>query len=132
MAGLDESLLLNEHGFLTEGSISNVFFVSRTGLITPSLESGILPGITREVVIELAGALGINVTEGEVRLGELGHFDEAFLTNSVIELMPLVEVRESAGKVVTIGSGEPGKLTKRLMAAYREMVERETNKGLPS
>ncbi len=125
-AGLDESLLLNEHGLLTEGSISNVFFVSPAGLVTPPEESGILPGITRGVVKELADTLGINVTEGAVKLEDLRQFDEAFLTNSVMEIMPLVEVRDSAGKIITIGSGRPGKLTKRLMAAYREMVERET------
>jgi len=125
-AGLDESLLLNEYDFITEGSISNVFFVSHTGLVTPPLESGILPGVTREVVMELAHLLGINITEAEVRLEDLGQFDEAFLTNSVMELMPLVEARDDAGKIITIGSGKPGKLTRRLMAAYREMVERET------
>ena len=125
-AGLDESLLLNERGLITEGSISNVFFVAHSGLVTPPVESGILPGITREVVMELADALGINVTEGEVRLEDLGQFDEAFLTNSVMEIMPLVEVRDNAGEVITIGSGRPGKITRRLMAAYREMVERET------
>ncbi|GAI05014.1 unnamed protein product, partial [marine sediment metagenome] len=65
-AGLDESLLLNERGFITEGSISNVFFVAHSGLVTPPVESGILPGITRKVVMELADAMGINVTEGEV------------------------------------------------------------------
>ncbi len=125
-AGLNESLLLNEHGLLTEGSISNVFFVSQTGLVTPPVESGILPGITRGVVMELADSLGINVTEGEVRVEDLRRFDEAFLTNSVVEIMPLVEVRDNAGESTIIGSGRPGKLTKRLMAAYREMVERET------
>ncbi len=125
-AGLDESLLLNERGFITEGSISNVFFVAHSGLVTPPVESGILPGITREVVMELAGGLGINATEGEVRLEDLGQFGEAFLTNSVMEIMPLVEVRDNAGEIITIGSGKPGKLTRRLMAAYREMVERGT------
>lgn len=125
-AGLNESLLLNEHGLLTEGSISNVFFVSQTGLVTPPVESGILPGITRGVVMELADSLEMNVTEGEVRLEDLRRFDEAFLTNSVMEIMPLVEVRDNTGRVITIGSGRPGKLTERLMTAYREMVERET------
>jgi len=125
-AGLDEALLLNERGFITEGSISNVFFVAHSGLVTPSLESGILPGITRGVVLELADTLKINITEGEVRLEDLGQFDEAFLTNSVMELMPLVEVKDQAGKAITIGSGRPGKITKKLMAAYKEMVERET------
>jgi len=126
-AGLDESLLLNECGSITEGSISNVFFVtSQSALVTPHLESGILPGITREVVMELAGMLGIDVTEDDIKLEDLERFDEAFLTNSVMEIMPLVEVRDSAGKIMTIGSGRPGKLTRRLMAAYREMVERGT------
>ncbi|MFQ6121888.1 MAG: aminotransferase class IV [Dehalococcoidales bacterium] len=127
-SGLDEALLLNEHGFIAEGSTSNIFFVSSVGLVTPSLESGILPGITREVVMELADSLGVNVTEGEVKLEDLGQFDEAFLTNSVMEIMPLVEVRDNEGKSLTIGSGRPGKLTKRLMAAYKEMVERETSR----
>jgi branched-chain amino acid aminotransferase len=125
-AGLDESLLLNERAFITEGSISNVFFVANSGLITPPVESGILPGVTRQAVMELAGALDINVSEVDIRLEDLGHFDEAFLTNSIIELMPLVEVRDNAGKVVTIGSGRPGEITRKLMAAYREMVEKET------
>ncbi|MFC1916040.1 aminotransferase class IV [Chloroflexota bacterium] len=126
-SGLDEALLLNEHGFIAEGSISNVFFASlRSGLVTPSLESGILPGITRQVVMELASHLTLNVTEGEIRLEDLGQFDEAFLTNSVMEIMPLVAVRDNTGKVITIGSGRPGKVTRELMAAYREMVERET------
>ncbi|MFQ5996675.1 MAG: aminotransferase class IV [Dehalococcoidales bacterium] len=125
-AGFDEALLLNERGFIAEGSISNVFFVTRSGLVTPPLESGILPGITREVVMALADTLKIKVTETEVRLEDLGQFDEAFLTNSVMELMPLVEVGDKAGKVITIGSGKPGKITQRLMTAYRETVERET------
>ena len=123
--GLEEALLLNENGSLTEGSISNVFFVESDALVTPSLGSGILPGITREMVIELAEALGVKVSEGEVKLADLERFDEAFLTNSVIEIMPLVEVRD-AGRIITIGSGKPDKLTKQLMAAYKEMVARET------
>ena len=98
---------------MAEGSGSNVFFVKASGLVTPSLESGILPGITREVVMELAEALGISVTEGDVSLADLGRFDEAFLTNSVIEIMPLVAVRDEAGQTITIGSGKPGRITRR-------------------
>jgi len=125
-AGLDEALLLNESGFIAEGSVSNIFFATSSRLVTPPLESGILPGITREVVIELADTLGINVAERDVRLADLGQFDEAFLTNSVMEIMPLVAVRDDAGQTVTIGSGKPGEVTRRLMTAYKEMVERET------
>ncbi len=125
-AGLDEALLLNESGFIAEGSVSNIFFATSSSLVTPPLESGILPGITREVVIELADTLGINVAERDVRLADLGQFDEAFLTNSVMEIMPLVAVRDDAGQTVTIGSGKSGEVTRRLMSAYRDMVERET------
>jgi len=125
-AGQDEALLLNEQGAITEGSVSNVFFVTSSGLVTPPLESGILPGITREVVLELAEALGISVAERDVSMADLKQFDEAFLTNSVMEIMPLVAVMDNAGQTVTIGSGKPGKVTKRLMAAYRQRVERET------
>ncbi|GAH82076.1 unnamed protein product, partial [marine sediment metagenome] len=125
-AGLDEALLLNDDGFIAEGGSSNAFFVKSSRLVTPSLGSGILPGITREVVIELADELGIGVTEGTVGLATVRHCDEAFLTNSVIEIMPLVAVRDDTGQTVTIGSGRPGEVTRRLMAAYKERVERET------
>ncbi len=127
VAGFDEALLLNEKGFIAEGSVSNVFFVASGSLVTPSLNSGILPGIARELVIELARSLGIHVIEAEVRLTDLKQADEAFLTNSIMEIMPLVAVSDGAGEDIHIGSGKPGGLTRRLMAAYREMVERETS-----
>jgi len=121
-AGADEAILLNERGFLCEGSTSNIFLVSKGELITPDKESGCLPGITRQVVIELARGLGIGISEREVRLEELLRAGEAFLTNSIMELMPLAEVN---GK--PIGRGE---VTGRLMQAYKETVVRETKKGL--
>jgi branched-chain amino acid aminotransferase len=124
--GLHEALMLNDEGYIAEGSGCNVFFVKSSGLVTPALASGALPGITREVVIGLASRLRIGVTEGTVGLGALRHSDEAFLTNSMIEIMPLVQVRDEAGSAITIGSGKPGKVTKRLMAAYKDMVAKET------
>ena len=126
-AGLDEALLLNERDFVAEGSISNVFFVEHGALLTPSLESGILPGITREAVLELAAGLKIRTIEADIMVEDLPRFDEAFLTNSVLEIMPLVAVRDRTGKTVSFGSGKPGKTTQRLMSAYREMVARETD-----
>lgn len=127
-SGWDEALMLNERGFLAEGSISNVFFVKGSGLVTPSLANGVLPGITRAVVMELAEAMGIGVAEGEVSPADLGQFDEAFLTNSLMEVMPLVAVGE-AGQTLTIGSGRPGRVTRRLMAAYQGMVAQETGQS---
>jgi branched-chain amino acid aminotransferase len=120
-SGADEAILLNERGSLCEGSTSNIFLVSKRNLITPGEESGCLPGITRQVVIELARGLGVNLVRREVRLEELLHADEAFLTSSIIELMPVAEVNGQR-----IGRG---KVTERLMQAYKEAVVTETKQG---
>jgi branched-chain amino acid aminotransferase len=122
--GADEAILLNESGLLCEGSTNNIFLVSKGNLTTPDEESGCLPGITRQVVIELAKELGLKVAEREVRLEELLNADEAFLTSSLIELMPLTEVN---GK--PIGESKRGKVTERLMSAYKEAVVKETKQG---
>lgn len=124
--GLDEALLLNEDGYIAEGGNSNVFFVRGSRLVTPSLGSGILPGITREVVAELADGLGIIVTEGTVGLGVIRQCEEAFLTSSIIEVMPVVAVRDENGQMMNIGTGKPGEITRQLLAAYQERVEKET------
>jgi len=128
-AGLDESIILNEQGFITEGSISNVFFVNSAAcLVTPPVTSGLLPGITRQVILELAGSLGIDTVESEVRLADLKQFEEAFLTNSLIEVIPLVEIRDNAGKTIPVGSGNPGPVTRKLATAYQQMVEHYTSR----
>ena len=116
-AGCDEAILLNERGYLAEGSTSNIFVVSNGKLITPSLESGILPGITREAVLEIAWASNIKTQERQVELKELVEAEETFVTNSIMELMPLTWFE---GK--PIGSGKPGKLTQRIQAAYKKLV----------
>jgi branched-chain amino acid aminotransferase len=120
-ASADEALLLNEKGFVAEGSSTNIFIVSGKTLITPSTESGALPGITREAVLELAQSTGIMSMARQVELGELLGADEAFLTNSVLEIMPLTRLD---GK--PIGSGKPGSLTQQIMSNYRELVAKET------
>jgi len=120
--GMDEALFLNEKGFLTEASGSNIFLVKDGNLITPRFETGILPGVTRIVVFELANQLGIKVKEKYVRLDELLQADEAFITNSLIEIVPVTGV---GGK--KIGKGKPGTITKKLMKAYKELVAKETN-----
>jgi branched-chain amino acid aminotransferase group I len=116
-AGYDEAILLNEHGYLAEGSTTNIFLISNGELITPSLESGLLPGITREVVLEIARASNIKTLERQVELKELVETGEAFVTNSILELMPLTWLE---GK--PIGSGKPGELTKKMRAAYKKLV----------
>jgi branched-chain amino acid aminotransferase len=117
-AGYDEAILLNEQGYLAEGSTTNIFLASNNELITPSLESGVLPGITREVVIEIARAANIKTLERQVELKALIEAEEAFVTNSILELIPLTWFE---GK--TIGTGKPGHLTKELMAAFKKLVD---------
>lgn len=119
-AAVNDALFLNDKSLLAEASMSNIFLVTNGLLKTPGLESGILPGITRETILELAPALGINAREQDIGLDELYQAEEAFLTNVMVEIMPLTEV---AGK--PIGSGRPGSLTQRLRAAYRELVRAE-------
>jgi branched-chain amino acid aminotransferase len=119
-AGCDEAILLNEGGYLAEGSTTNIFLVSNGKLVTPSLESGVLPGITREAVLEIAPALNIKTVERQVELKELIEAEEAFVTNSILELMPLTCFD---GK--PIGIGKAGQLSKKLIASYKELVKGE-------
>jgi branched-chain amino acid aminotransferase group I len=116
--GCDEAIFLNEQGYLAEGSSTNIFLVSNGELMTPCFESGVLPGITRDAVLEIARTSNIKATERWVELNELIEAQEAFLTNSILELMPLVSVEGRP-----IGTGKPGKLTRDLLFAYRKLVE---------
>ena len=127
-AGCDEAILLNEQGYLAEGSTTNIFLASNEELITPSLESGVLPGITREVVLEIAHAASIKTVERQVELEELIEAEEAFVTNSVLEVMPLTWFDGRP-----IGTGKPGHLTKELLAALRRLIDQATelDKGKP-
>jgi len=120
-AGADEAFFLNQKGYLTEAAGSNVFTVKEGVLKTPPYESGILPGVTRVVVFELAAHLGIKIKEVNCRLPDLSQADEVFLTNSLIEIMP---VTVFDGK--PIGNGKSGTVTRNLMKAYRELVKQET------
>jgi len=124
--GMDEALILNDDGYIAEGGGCNVFFVKSSTLLTPPLDSGILPGVTREVVKELAAGRRIGVKEVDINPAALGSFDEAFVTNAMIEVMPVAAVRETGGRMITIGTGKPGKITRRLLQAYKERVEKES------
>ena len=115
--GGDEAVCLNDKGLLAEASMSNIFLVNDGILRTPGEESGILPGITRGVILELALKLGIKALKEDIRPSELFQAQEAFLTNSLIEVMPLTEIE---GK--PLASGRPGTLSRRLLAAYRKLA----------
>lgn len=119
-AGANLAIMLNEQNHLSEGNNGNLFLVSKGTLLTPDKASGILPGVTRRVVIEIASSMGIEVIERTIDLDELLQAEESFLTNSVIEIAPLTQV---AG--ITIGSGKTGKITKKLIQSYAKLVHKE-------
>ena len=119
-SGADEALLLNDHRCIAEGAMSNVFFVIAGKLRTPSPDCGLLRGITRQVVMDLAQALSIDVEAGCLVLEDTMQASEAFLTSSVLEVMPLIGVD---GKPV--GAGRPGEVTRLLATAYAQVVTRE-------
>ena len=116
-AGADEALVLNEQVLLAEASNSNVFLVTGGRLLTPQIDCGALPGVVREAVLEVAAKLGIEAKETVISGDALYQAEEAFLTSSIIELMPLTAVD---GK--PIGTGKPGPLTLRLAEAYKQLV----------
>jgi len=119
-SGCDEAIFLNHSGFVTEGSISNIFMVKNKSLLTPPLKSGILNGITREVVFEIAADLGFSCRAEYFKPDRLMAADEAFMTNSLMEIMPLVRVGGQS-----IGPGKSGSITNALMKAYQEKVDKE-------
>jgi branched-chain amino acid aminotransferase len=116
-AGAEEAVCLNDKGFLAEASMSNIFIVTRGLLRTPGLDSGVLAGITREIVLELASRRGIPAREEDIRPEELFEAEEAFLTNSLIEVMPLTEVDGRK-----IGSGKMGAISGAILKAYRKLL----------
>jgi branched-chain amino acid aminotransferase len=115
--GADEPLLLNLEGFVAEGASTNVL-LARGGMVaTPPLSAGILAGITRELVLELLPGLGIPFREEPLRLEDLLRADEAFMTSTTREVVPVKQVDETP-----IGSGRPGPLTRRVMQAFAAYV----------
>lgn len=112
--GAEEAVLLNLDGFVAEGASTNVFMVEGGAVRTPPLSAGILPGITRQVVIELAAAAGLPLTEENLKLEDLLGADEAFLSSTTREVMPIRQVDDAA-----IADGRPGPLTLRLLEAFR-------------
>jgi len=118
--GADDAVTLNGSGFLAEGTSANLFMVRRGKVLTPDLSCGILPGITREAVIELCEDHGIPSEAGNYLPEELRTADEAFFSVSTGEIVPIGEVEGDR-----IGFRCPGPLTTRIADAYRALVRRE-------
>jgi branched-chain amino acid aminotransferase len=120
--GAAEAILLNLAGDVAEGASTNVFAVRTGAVLTPPLDAGILAGITREVVIALGRARGLDMREERLPLDALAGAEEAFLTSTTREVVP---VRALDGR--PIGSGRPGPVTRGLLAAFREEAARGTS-----
>lgn len=116
-AGFDDALMLNLKGCVAEASASNIFLVKDNRLITPSVDSGILPGITRAVILDIAKKLGLETIQQKIYLSEVYTADEVFLTNSLIEVVPVIEVDQKL-----INNGIIGKWTRKLHLAYRSFI----------
>ena len=119
MKGAFEAILLTADNKLSNGITSNVYLVRDGKLLTPSHDAGIVAGITRGVVLDLARKMGIPVSEGFFDVSETGSAAEMFLTSTTREVVPIARVD---GKPV--GTGRPGPITMRLLGAYRAAVER--------
>jgi len=121
-SGYDEAMLLDDHGFVAEGSGENIFIVRDGVLYTPDTSSA-LEGITRDTLMELAADEGLTVREKRISRDEVYLADEAFFTGTAAEVTPIREVDDRA-----IGAGKRGPVTERLQALYFDVVHGRVDK----
>jgi branched-chain amino acid aminotransferase len=110
-----EGVMRNYRGELTECTQSNLFIVKNGVALTPPLDAGLLPGITREFLFEVGRDVGVDVREQMLRDDDLFNADEAFLTSTTREAVPIVKVDDRP-----IGTGAPGPITRTLLEGYRK------------
>ncbi len=120
-SGAFEGLMRNYKGEIAECSQSNFFVVKNGAALTPPLEAGLLPGITREFIFEVGNDVGIPVREQVLHDEDVFGADEAFLTSTTRELVPIVQVNDHK-----IGAGVPGPIAKALLAAFRKKANELT------
>lgn len=120
LAGFHEGIALDDGGYISEGSGENLFLVQNGQLVTPPLGSAILPGITRDSVIQIARELGIPVVETALQRASLYICDELFFTGTAAEVTPIRAVDR-----ITIGSGTRGEITKKIQEIYFEVIRGE-------
>lgn len=118
--GVIEAIMLNTEGYVSECTGDNIFIIKEDNIITPPSYMGILEGITRKTAMELAINLNYIVKEEITTLHDIYTADECFLTGTGAEIIPVIK---ADGRV--IGNGKPGKITKELIAAFRELVKKE-------
>jgi branched-chain amino acid aminotransferase len=117
-AGVEEAVMLNAEGFVSECTADNLFIVKNGELFTPPNSAGALYGITRGTVLELAEQLGVKISEPNLTRYDLFNADECFLTGTGAEIMPVIKID---GRI--IGSGKPGALTLKLTEAYHALTK---------
>ncbi len=118
--GFDEALFLNSSMEVVEGSRTNLFLVKGLRVLTPQISCGCLPGITRAAVIKILKKIKVPVIEAKIFPEKLFSCDEMFVTNSLIGVMPVSRLDRRP-----MGKGAPGELTRKIMQAYQERVEKE-------
>lgn len=118
LAGVPEAIMLNAEGYVAEATGDNIFIVKKGVLITPPTYIGLLEGVTRNTVMDLAREKGITVEEKVFTLHDVYNADECFLTGTAAEVIPTVMVD---GRV--IADGRPGKMTRELISVYRELTK---------
>lgn len=123
--GVDEALILDHRGFICEATGENLFMVKDKVIVTPPQSSGSLPGVTARAVGELIQKLGFTLVERDITPAELYGADEAFLSGTAAEIMPVREVNKR-----TIGSGEMGPVTRKLLEEFNKVV-RDPKEGTP-
>lgn len=118
-SGMDDAIMLDQRGFVAETNSANLFIVSAGQMFTP-FPHACLPGVTRRLVLQQASAVGIPACERDLALMDVHTADEVFLTGTVAEIVPVIEVDERR-----IGTGDVGPVTKRIAELYRRLTDSE-------
>ena len=117
-ADAQEGIMLNPDGWVTEGTTSNIWIVREGTALTPSMKYGLLPGITREMIFEMARAGSASASEAQINGQDLLAAEEAFITSTTRGIMPVRQVDDKK-----IGSGQLGPVTQQLMSLLDERLQ---------
>ena len=114
--GFNEVIFLNTDNFMAEGSVSNIFWIKDGEVFTPSVDCGLLPGIVREKVILCSNNIGLKVNEGKFSEEELIKSDEVFITNSIMDIMPVSSILNNEYSI------NENNITKSIIESYNRML----------
>jgi branched-chain amino acid aminotransferase len=117
LGGFSEGIALDDRGYVSEGSGENIFLVNNGKLITPPLGASILPGITRDSVLQIAREMGVEIIETQIQRAALYLADEVFFTGTAAEITPIRSIDR-----ITVGSGRCGEMTKRFQEEFFKVI----------